>query len=184
VELLVRLPACWAEGVGIRATARVFEIAPHTGLPWWGEAAEQLRAFAASLLCNLPLEPRPLDALSAVRRDLKAGESNNAEALRRLERSPYWVWTALDPKSTRLLVVAVGSCPLTLAQRVVPQGTEGLAPGCAPRVLTDGRKDSTTALLTHFGQWLPPKRRPDKGPIPKPRGRPLSTRRYAPGVPS
>jgi transposase-like protein len=32
VELIVRVLACLAEGLGIRATARVFEVAPHTVL--------------------------------------------------------------------------------------------------------------------------------------------------------
>jgi hypothetical protein len=34
VELLVRVLACLAEGLGIRATARGFEVAPHTVLDW------------------------------------------------------------------------------------------------------------------------------------------------------
>src|SRR6266571_8861733 len=45
VELLVRVLACFAEGLGIRATARVFEIDPTTVLQWLVEAAEQLQAF-------------------------------------------------------------------------------------------------------------------------------------------
>jgi hypothetical protein len=32
VELMVRVLACLAEGIGIRATARVFEVAPNTVL--------------------------------------------------------------------------------------------------------------------------------------------------------
>jgi len=48
VELIVRVVACLAEGLGIRATARVFEVAPTTVLQWWVEAAEQLRAFAGA----------------------------------------------------------------------------------------------------------------------------------------
>ena len=43
VELIVRVLACLAEGLGIRATARVFEVAPNTVLHWLAEAAEQLR---------------------------------------------------------------------------------------------------------------------------------------------
>jgi len=34
------------QGLGIRATARVFEVDPHTVLHWLAEAAEQLRAFS------------------------------------------------------------------------------------------------------------------------------------------
>ena len=74
VELIVRVLACLAEGLGIRATARVFEVAPNTVLQWLVEAAEQLRAFSASFLCDLHLEQLQLDELYAVLRDFKAGE--------------------------------------------------------------------------------------------------------------
>ena len=47
VELIVRVLACLAEGLGIRATARVFEVDPNTVLQWLVEAAEQLQAFTA-----------------------------------------------------------------------------------------------------------------------------------------
>ena len=46
VELIVRVIACLAEGLGIRGTAWVFEVDPNTVLHWLVEAAEQLRAFA------------------------------------------------------------------------------------------------------------------------------------------
>ena len=45
VELIVRVLACLAEGLGIRATARVFEMDPNTVLQCLVEAAEQLQAF-------------------------------------------------------------------------------------------------------------------------------------------
>jgi hypothetical protein len=38
----VRVIACLAEGIGIRGTARVFEVDPNTVLQWLVEAAEQL----------------------------------------------------------------------------------------------------------------------------------------------
>src|SRR4029434_5213068 len=56
VELIVRVLACLAEGLGIRATARVFEVAPNTVLQWLVEAAEQLRAFSRSFLLHRQLE--------------------------------------------------------------------------------------------------------------------------------
>jgi hypothetical protein len=91
VELIVRVLACLAEGLDIRATARVFEVDANTVLQWLGEAAEQLRAFSASFLCDLHLEQLQLDALYAVLRALKAGEIKDDEAMKRLERSPSWV---------------------------------------------------------------------------------------------
>src|SRR5437867_7361913 len=99
VERIVHVLACLAEGLGIRATARVFEVAPNTVLHWLVEAAEQLRAFSAYFLCTLHLEQLQLDEVYAVLRDCKAGAISDDEAIRRLERSPYWVWTAMDPRS-------------------------------------------------------------------------------------
>jgi len=179
VELIVRALACLAEGLGIRATARVFEVDPNTVLQWLVEAAEQLRAFSADFLCDLHLEQLQLDEVYAVLRDLQAGAISDDEAIRRLERSPYGVWTAMDPKSKLLLVVEVGSRTLAMAQRVVHQVTQVLARDCVPLFLTDGLKDYGTALLTHFGQWRQPERRQDKGPRPKPRWMPLPALLYA-----
>jgi hypothetical protein len=143
------------------------------------EAAEQLRAFAASFLCDLHLAQLQLDELYAVLRDCKAGAINDNEAITRLERSPSWVWTVMDPESKLLVVVDVGCRTLAMAQRVVHQVTGVLAPGCVPLFLTDGLKDYGTALLTHFGSWMHPERRQDKGPMPKPRWMPLPALLYA-----
>ena len=68
---------------------------------------------------------------------------------------------------------------LAMAQRVVHQVVQVLAPGCVPLFLTDGLKDYGTALLTHFGHWMQPARRQDKGPMPKPRWMPLPELLYA-----
>jgi hypothetical protein len=53
VELIVHVLACLAEGLGIRATARGFAVAPNTVLDWRVEAGDHLRAFSASSLCDL-----------------------------------------------------------------------------------------------------------------------------------
>jgi IS1 family transposase len=179
VELIVRVLACLAEGLGIRATARVFEVAPNTVLDWLVEAAEQLRAFSAYFLCDVHVEQLQLDELYAVLRELKAGEISDDEALERLERSPYWVWTAMDPKSKLLLVVDVGTRTLAMAQLVVHQLVQVLAPDCVPLFLTDGFKEYKTAILVHFGYWIQPERRQNKGPMPKPRWMPLPELLYA-----
>lgn len=46
VDLIVHVIGCLAEGLGIRSTARVFEVDPNTVLQWLVEAADQLRAFS------------------------------------------------------------------------------------------------------------------------------------------
>jgi IS1 family transposase len=179
VELIVRVLACLAEGLGIRATARVFEVEANTVLHWLIAAAEQLRAFSAYFLCDVHLEQLQLDELYAVLRARKAGEISDDAAIKRLERSPSWVWTVMDPTSKLLVVVDVGTRTLAMAQRVVHQVTRVLAPGCVPLFLTDGFKEYRTAILAHFGQWMHPARRQDKGPMPKPRWVPLPALRYA-----
>ena len=179
VELMVRVLACLAEGLGIRATARVFEVDANTVLQWLVEAAEQLRTFSRYFLCDVHVKQLQLDELYAVLREVKAGDLSADEAIKRLERSPSWVWTALDPENKLLLVVDVGTRSLEMAQRVVHHLVQVLAPGCMPLFLTDGFRAYMTAILTHFGQWRQPERRQDKGPMPKPRWLPLPALLYA-----
>jgi len=85
---IVRVLACLAEGLGIRATARGFEVDPNTVLQWLVEAAEQLQAFSAYFLCNVHVNQLQLDELYAVLREVKDGVLSEHEAIERLERSP------------------------------------------------------------------------------------------------
>ena len=68
-----------------------------------------------------------------------------------------------------ILTIDVGDRTLTLAQRLVHQVAQVLAPDYAPLFLTDGFREYLTALVTHYGQWMPPERRQAQGPMPKPR---------------
>jgi len=86
---------------------------------------------------------------------------------------------ALDPESKLVLAIDVGERTLALAQRVVHQVAQILAPDCAPLFLTDGFKEYLTALLTHYGQWVQPPRRQSTGPMPKPRWMPRPQLLYA-----
>jgi IS1 family transposase len=178
-ELMVHVVACLAEGLGIRATARVFEVDPNTILQWLVEAAEQLRAFSASFLCDVHVKQLQLDELYAVLRGSKAGELSEENALKRLEPSRSWVWTAIDPESKLLLAMDVGERTLAMAQRVVHHVAHVLAPDCVPLFLTDGFREYLTALLTHFGHWVQPPRRQATGPAPKPRWMPWPALLYA-----
>ncbi len=179
VELIVRVVACLAEGLGIRGTARVFEVDPNTVLQWLVEAAEQLHAFSRHVLHDVRVRQVQLDELFALLRAVKEGEVSEAEAIERLERSPSWVWVAMDPESKLLLTIDVGDRTLAMAQRMIHQVVQVLAPGCVPLFLTDGFKAYMTALLTHFGHWVQSPRRQATGPVPKPRWLPLPQLLYA-----
>src|SRR2546430_1393512 len=120
-----------------------------------------------------------LDELFALLSAVKTGEVNEAEAVERLSRSQHWVWAAIEPVTKLLLSVADGDRTLAMAQHIVHQVVQVLAPGCMPLFLTDGFKEYTTALLTHYGQWVQPVRQRAQGPAPKPRWMPLPQLLYA-----
>src|SRR2546430_3843641 len=167
------------QGLGIRGTARVFEVDPNTVRHWLVEAAEQLRAFAQHFLHDIRVHQVQLDEVFALLSAVKAGAVSATEAIKRLERLPQGVWVAMAPESTLLRAVDVGARTLALAQRVVHQVPQVLAPDCAPLFLTDGFRASRTALLTHSGQWVQPPRRQATGPWPTPRWMPLPQLLYA-----
>jgi IS1 family transposase len=179
IELIVRVIACLAEGLGIRGTARVFEVDANTVLQWLVEAAEQLQAFSQHFLHDVRVRQVQLDELFALLSAVKEGEVSEAEAIARLERMSKWVWVAMDPESKLLLAIDVGNRTLAMAQRVVHQMAQVLAPDCAPLFLTDGFREYLTALLTHYGSWVQPPRRQVTGPAPKPRWMPLPGLLYA-----
>jgi IS1 family transposase len=178
-DLLVWAVGALAEGLGIRAVARVFEVDPNTVLQWLVEAADHLKAFSQYVLHNVCVTQVQLDELYALLSAVKDREVSEAEAITRLARSPHWVWVAMDPVTKLLLTIDVGDRTLAMAQGFVHQVVQRLAPGCVPLFLTDGFKEYTTALLAHLGQWVQPERRQATGPMPKPRWVPRPQLLYA-----
>jgi IS1 family transposase len=178
-EKLVWAVGALAEGLGIRAVARVFEVDPNTVLHWLVEVADHATAFSRYFLHDVRVTQVQLDELFALLSAVKDGEVSEAEAIQRLSRSPHWVWAAIDPESKLLLALNIGDRTLAMAQRLVHQVVEVLAPDCVPLFLTDGFTEYTTALLTHFGHWVQPERRQATGPAPKPRWMPLPQLLYA-----
>jgi IS1 family transposase len=179
LDLLVWAVGALAEGLGIRAVARVFEVDPNTVLQWLVEVADHAMAFSRYFVHDVRVTQVQLDELFALLSAVKDGEVSEAEAVQRLSRSPHWVWAAIDPESKLLLALNIGDHTLAMAQRLVHQVVEVLAPGCVPLFLTDGFKEYTTALLTHFGHWVQPERRQATGPAPKPRWMPRPHLLYA-----
>jgi IS1 family transposase len=178
-ELIVQVIACLAEGLGIRGTARVFEIDANTVLKWLVEAAEQLHAFSAYFLHELEINHIQLDELYAVLSAVRDGEMSEAEAIEQLSRSPHWVWTAIDPETKLLLSVQEGNRTLAMAQAMLHQIAQLLAPGCVPLFVSDGNPNYLPAIVTHFGHWVQLPRRQGRGPAPKPRWMPLPELLYA-----
>jgi len=178
-ELLVQVIAALAEGLGIRAVARVFGIDPNTVLTWLSAAADQLEAFSHYLLRDVHINHVQLDELFAWVSEDTVGRGSTAKASEPCQHSPHWIWVAIDPVSKLLLAIDVGERTLAMAQRLVHRVLQVLAPGCLPLFLTDGLKEYATALLTHRGHWVPRPRRRVPGPTPKPRWMPRADLLYA-----
>ena len=134
VELIVRVIACLAEGLGLRGTARVFEVDANMVQQWLVEAAEQMRAFSQHVLHDVRVQQVQLDELFALLSAVQAGTVSAAEAIERLERSPQWVWAAMDPESQLLLALDVGERTRAMAQRVIHHVAQVLAPDLCPAV--------------------------------------------------
>src|SRR6266566_4814830 len=138
LDVLVWAVGVLAEGLGIRAVARVFEVDPNTVLAWLVAVAEHAAAFSQYVLHDVRVTQVQLDELFALLSAVKTGEVSDAEAIQRLSRSPHWVWAAIDPVTQLLLTIEVGDRTLAMAQSVVHQVVQVLAPGCVPLFLTDG----------------------------------------------
>src|SRR6266571_6253094 len=142
-------PKAWASGAR-RGCSRSIQTRSCTG--WWN--AEQLHAFSAYFLHELPIAQSQLDELSAVLSAVRDGDMNAAEAIERLSRSPHWVWTAIDPETSWLLSAQVGERTLAMAQAVLHHIAQLLAPGCVPLLLSDGDPNYLPAIVTHFAQFI------------------------------
>ena len=125
LDVLVWAVGALAEGLGIRAVARVFEVDPKTVLAWLVDVAEHATAFSPYFLHDVRVHQVQLDELFALRSAVKAGEVTESEAIPRLSRSPPWVWTAMDPVTTLRLAIDAGERTLALAQGVVHPVAQG-----------------------------------------------------------
>jgi hypothetical protein len=108
-EMLVWAVGAVAEGLGIRAAARVFALDPNTVLHWVTEVADQAAACSRHFLRDVHVTQVQLDELFALLSAVKAGEGSEGEGLPRLARFPHWVWVALDPVTKLLLAIEGGA---------------------------------------------------------------------------
>jgi hypothetical protein len=94
-----------AEGLGLRATARVFAVDPNTIETWLCQAAEHMEAVSQYLIHDLQLAQVQVDELWALlgKQD-RADSSENAKR----SRAVRWVWAGIDPVSKLMLACVVG----------------------------------------------------------------------------
>jgi hypothetical protein len=161
-ERLVRVVAALAEGLGIRAVARVFEVDPNTVLAWLVEAADHLQAFSSYFLHDVQASGvgshRPGEQAAPDHRRRQAHAGNGAM---RGPSGGSGVSTRLcAPVSDRWLQgIRHGA-----AHALWAVGAAAAPPGYRPR--TQATLDAPArAALCASGQVLPtPARRPHQTP--------------------
>lgn len=173
-ETIWRALKALAEGLGIRSTARVFDVDPNTIESWLREAAEHMEAVSRYLIHDLHLTQVQVDELWAL-----LGRQDVDSQSQQKQRGKRWVWVGIDPLSKLMLAFVVGDHSLGCAQLLIHAITSLLAPGCIPLFMSDQWASYVTALLTHFGHWVPIPRRYPRGRPPKPRWLPLPKLQYA-----
>jgi IS1 family transposase len=135
-----------AEGLGIQATARVFDVDADTVQDWLSQAAEHMEAISRYLIHDLHLTQIQVDELWSL-----LGERDELESQKRNTR---WIWSAIDPESKLWLDFLIADRSLESAQVFIHRVSQLLAPDCVPFFLSDRYKPYATAILTHFGHWV------------------------------
>ena len=116
-----------------------FTVDPHTVLQWLAEVAAHLQA-SPSISAPRSCHPGQLDELYALLRRSMTGESAGGRLA-----TPHTLSTlglvAIDPVTQAAPGARRRDRTLAMAQRVVHQVVQVLAPGCVPLFLTDGFKE-------------------------------------------
>jgi len=102
--------ARWAEGLGIRAVARVFEVDPNTVLQWLSRwRGGRPRALFPGISCTTCASRQvQLDELFALLSAVQANEVSEPEAITPAVTLPQLGLVALDPVRKLLLTIDVG----------------------------------------------------------------------------
>jgi len=166
-----------AEGLGIRAVARIHGVKPEVVLEWLKKAGQHCQALSECLLRDLHVTQVQLDELwTFVRkkeRMLKAWEQLHSEW------GDTWVWVAFDPVHKLVLAVLIGEREEEEAVGLLAQLRTRLAETCLPLLMSDALPHYIRAVLQVFGVWIQPQRKGQRGPFPKPRQVPPEGLQYA-----
>lgn len=176
-ETVYRALACLAEGLGIRATARVFGVKPEDVLRWLRRAGQHTEQVSAYLMRHLRVEQVQLDELWTFVR--KKEKTLSAWEALHTEWGDTWIWTALDPVNKLVLAFLVGEHTETEAVGIVGRVKAVLAEGCLPLFTSDQLPHYIQALLQVWGRWVQPARHGTRGRFPHPRLEPPDTLQYA-----
>lgn len=176
-ETIYRALKALAEGVGIRATARIFDVEVDTVLLWLRRAGQHSEKVSVYLMRHLQVEQAQLDELWTFVR--KKEKTLSAWEKLHTEYGDTWVWVVFDPVNKLVLALLIGEHETEQAVGLLSRFKARLAEGCLPLLTSDQLPHYLQAILQTFGRWVQPQRKGDRGRFPKPRLEPPEGLQYA-----
>jgi IS1 family transposase/transposase-like protein len=166
-----------AEGLGVRAVARIHGVEPDTVLDWLRKAGQHCEWISEYMMQELKLSQVQLDELwTFVRKKehmLSGWEKLNTEY------GNNWIWIAFDPVHKLVIAVLIGDHTEEEAVGLLACLRARLIEACLPLLTSDSLPQYASAILRVFGAWVQPRRKGTRGRFPKPRQVPPEGLNYA-----
>jgi IS1 family transposase len=156
-----------AEGLGVRAVARIHGVEPETILDWLRKAGQHCARLSECMMQDLELSQVQLDELWTFVRK-KERMLSEWEKLH-TEYGDNWVWVAFDPVHKLVVAVVIGDRTEEQADKLLTRLRARLVAACLPLLTSDSLPHYAGAILRAFGVWVQPKRKGSRGRFPKPR---------------
>jgi IS1 family transposase len=166
-EKICQALAALAEGLSLRATARVFGVDKDTVCAWLKKAARHSEQVSNYLMQNLNVPEVQMDELWTFVQ--KKEQHLSAWEQLHTEYGDTWVWIAFDPLYKLILAHVEGEREEPEAEALLQKVQSRLAAGLLPLFTSDGLRHYAAALLKVFGHRVQPARRGLRGRFPHPR---------------
>lgn len=165
-----------AEGVSIRATARIIECDKDTVCAWLPRVGRHCWRLLDYFFRDLHMTECQLDELWT----FVYKKEEHLTAFEKLAKryGDTWVWTAFDPVCKLIPVWVVGKRTLGGAKRLI-NSLKSRLDSCIPFFTSDDLPHYADALLAVYGVFITPPRRFNRGRRPSPRLQPPSDLVYA-----
>ncbi|MBL7184376.1 MAG: helix-turn-helix domain-containing protein [Anaerolineae bacterium] len=166
-----------AEGLGVRAVARIHHAEPDTVLEWLRKAGQHCEAVSAYMMQELEMSQVQLDELWTFVR--KKEKMLNEWEKEYTEYGDNWIWVAYDVAHKLVVAVVIGDRTEEEAIDLLTRLRARLANACLPLLTSDALPHYAKAILQVFGKWIQPERQGNCGRFPKPRPVPPEGLHYA-----
>jgi IS1 family transposase len=156
-----------AEGLGVRAVARIHGVEHDTVLDWLRKAGQHCELLSAYMMQELELSQVQLDELWTFVRKKKRMLSEWEKL--HTEYGDNWIWMAFDPIHKLVIAVLIGEHTEEEAVGLLARLRACLMEACLPLLTSDSLPHYASAILRVFGVWIQPQRQGNRGRFPKPR---------------